>query len=113
MVSVSGSSGTALELPPSDVAAELLSLEADGTRGFRAFALRLAERRGHGRHGEDPTASRHQLSRGVERRSRVEDVNVLGFGWQVDTGSLERVTWITGCSHYGGYRGFVQPRKPL
>src|SRR5690348_18235162 len=62
MVSVSGSSGMALELPPRDVGAVLAARELDRTRRADARALGGGERIGHTGHREHASARRDETA---------------------------------------------------
>src|SRR5690606_5227022 len=76
IVSASGSSGTALQLPPADVAAVVLALELDG-RGRRPAALGgLRQRASDAGHREHAPAPRHQPPV-LAPRAGVEDDGAL------------------------------------
>src|SRR6478735_4878234 len=97
IVSVSGSSGTALLLPPADIAAELLPFELDLAGHARALAPRGVERGCDGRHREHSAPRSNQLSARIEGCSGVKDVNVSLAGRQSDRAAPARLVGITCC----------------
>src|SRR5690606_34648718 len=78
MVSASGSSGMALQLPPADVAAVLLPLELDRLGGGAAALCGALDRRcdrGDGEHAP----SRRDEPTVAQLRPRVEDDDVVSL----------------------------------
>src|SRR5688572_31030291 len=73
IVSTSGSSGTARGLAPADVAAELLPIEVDRSRGREAASLRLREVTGNASHGDHASAGRDESAAGIAGGTRMED----------------------------------------
>src|SRR3954470_13248128 len=84
IVSVSGSSGTARQLSPADVAPELLAAELHLLRGGPTLLRRGRDILGHGRHREHSTARRNERPVVAPLRARVKDVNSVDRSRQVD-----------------------------
>src|SRR6266481_2034244 len=106
IVSVSGSSGTAHNLPPPDVTPQLLSL-ARHLLGVRSRQLRgLDETGGDRGHREHPASGGYELiSPWVERGSRMKYLDTLLGRWELDNVASPGLLRIARRGDYGRNRG--------
>src|SRR5690606_2076229 len=111
MVSASGSSGMALQLPVADVAAELLAFEGARLGGLAAPLGGLGHGGGDGGDGHHAAAARHE-STVLSPGAGVEDdqvVRLLDPGGDVDLLALLVAPRVAAGGEDGGERGAVVP----
>ena len=97
-----GESGTALELAPADIVAEVAPRELDRGRRARALGLRRGERRRHGSHREDAPGRRGQRAIRPARCAGMEDERCAPIGGQRDDIAASRGVGISRRCHHGG-----------
>src|SRR5690242_1965655 len=110
MVSVSGNSGTAAQLTPSDVPAQLLALELHRPRVRGTAVGGLAQGVTDRGDGEDTAAGGDKRVASAEPSPRVKDVDVRGLVGQVKHRPGDRRLWVPGRGDDSRDR---MPRLPL